>query len=216
MSDLESSTQTRILNAAVELLNESGEASLRMQSVAERAGMSTGAIYATFPSREALVAAAHVERMSRWTNQIMQGNRWLVPFDVTGVETEEHTFDGVVAELVGREGRTSRLAWAEGVAAAQFNPPLAAALHRSEREFLDSTAAQVRHMQDAGILRDDVDARAITAIRLAISIGVALTSRVYDDDPEFEAKLAHIWPLVASAFAVRKSPASAEPKPHRQ
>ena len=51
-----------MLQSAVELIAERGEAGLRLADVADRWGMSIGAIQHHFPSRDRLVAEAQLER----------------------------------------------------------------------------------------------------------------------------------------------------------
>src|SRR5512142_778687 len=54
-------TRSRVLAAAARLVAERGYDGVRMQEVAARAGVTTGAIYTHFPDRGALLAAAVAE-----------------------------------------------------------------------------------------------------------------------------------------------------------
>lgn len=58
-------TRDRLLTAVDELLAEHGWAACTLQAVARRAGLTTGAVYSTFGSRGALVAASILRRVDR-------------------------------------------------------------------------------------------------------------------------------------------------------
>jgi hypothetical protein len=77
---------------------------------------------------------------------------------------------------------------------------MASSLRTTERDFLDSVSAQVKEMQAAHIIRPELDERAVATIRMAIAVGVAVTARAYDDDPEFTDRLTHAWSFLAKAF----------------
>jgi len=205
LPDPEADTRTRILDATLRLLSESGEAALRVSTVAERAGLSTGAIYGLFASRESLIASAYVERIHNWT--VEATTRGASPAAVEDTHTNgDAALRAAVADLTTGEGREVRLAWADAAARAQFDPLLRTALRPTERAYLEYTATEVRKMQEAGLIRADVDPRAVAAVRSAIGIGVALVSRVYDDDPTFFEELITAWPLIFAAFAPPGSP----------
>jgi AcrR family transcriptional regulator len=196
--DAGQSTRERVLSATIAILEESGEAGLRLAAVADRAGLSTGAIYATFSSREALIATANVERIRRWTVDVIGVNTDRVPLDL-GPGTPEGR-DAVIRASLSPEGRSRRLAWAESAAHAMYDPVLAAVIQQTEREFLDFTAQQIEQMQHANVIRPELDARAMAALRMAVAVGVAVTSRAYDDDPDFTDRLVEAWPALAGAF----------------
>lgn len=57
-AEIAAETREAILNAACEIISEEGFESIRMRMVAERAGVSTGALHYHFDNREKLFAAA--------------------------------------------------------------------------------------------------------------------------------------------------------------
>src|SRR3954471_7516339 len=59
-------TRERLLEAVGELRAERGWAACSLQAVARRAGLTTGAVYSTFGSRGALLAAWMVHRVERF------------------------------------------------------------------------------------------------------------------------------------------------------
>ena len=192
------STRERIVAATISILEEGCEPGLRLSAVADRAGLSTGAIYAAFSSREALIATANVERIRRWTMDAVGTNTDRSPLDAAPPTPQIQ--ESVVRASLSPEGRARRLAWAESAAQAMHDPKLAEVVRATEREFLDYTAGQIEQLQGAHVIRPELDARAIAAIRMAIAVGVAVTARAYDDDPEFTDRLVEAWPILAGAF----------------
>jgi AcrR family transcriptional regulator len=193
------SARDRIIEATIDILGESGEARLRLSAVAERAGLSTGAIYGAFTSRQALIATANVARIRRWTVEAVRASADGSTSDARQAERAQ-VAEASVRVTLSPEGREQRLAWAESAAHAMYDPRLADVLHATEREFLDYTASQIELRQAEGVIRRELDPRAVATIRMAIAIGVAVTSRAYDDDPEFTDRLVEAWPYLSGAF----------------
>ncbi|MFL6417276.1 MAG: TetR/AcrR family transcriptional regulator [Bryobacteraceae bacterium] len=107
-------TRQRILDAALETLQESGFTSSTTDSIAERAGASKATIYRWWPTKASLLAEALRESVAEE-----------VPFPETGdlatdIELQLHNFIGL---LNGRLGK----AFKAFVGAAQSDPEVAAA-----------------------------------------------------------------------------------------
>jgi AcrR family transcriptional regulator len=62
----------RMLDAAVELIGESGVEGLRMREIGERADVGFGSFYSHFASKEELVAAVVADRVAAVTGPIME------------------------------------------------------------------------------------------------------------------------------------------------
>ena len=65
-ADRTEAMRTRLLDATLELISESGWASASMQKICERAGVSRGAQTHHFPTRESLLIASVEEMLSRY------------------------------------------------------------------------------------------------------------------------------------------------------
>ncbi len=61
----ETDTQQRLLNAAVRVLDVGGEQAIRVQEIADAAGVTKPSVYHFFGSREGLIERAQVERYQR-------------------------------------------------------------------------------------------------------------------------------------------------------
>ena len=71
MTDL-ADTRTRILEAAMSVIEDTGEGALRVQKIAESVGVREPSVYHFFKNREELVEAAHVERYRRSHLEMVQ------------------------------------------------------------------------------------------------------------------------------------------------
>ena len=67
----ETDTQQRLLNAAVRVLDVGGEQAIRVQEIADAAGVTKPSVYHFFGSREGLIERAQVERYQRGFGEII-------------------------------------------------------------------------------------------------------------------------------------------------
>ena len=125
-------TRERLLEAVGELRAERGWAACSLQAVARRAGLTTGAVYSTFGSRGALLAAWMVHRVERH-----------------GLPDDEPDLAGAVAAFArdhyastqdpeGLELITMQL---DLVRLAATDPPLAEALHEGYEQLMEGLVA---------------------------------------------------------------------------
>ena len=193
-------TRTAIINAAIAVITSEGEASLRVAGVARAAGVTTGAIYGQFESRDGLLAAARTEIVRRnvAANFEAQSAGAAGRADVNPLATEEY-FEAMAA-VFAPAARPLRLQWADAAAKAQNDPALAAAIAPLERQFMDTITTQIDYAIDRGWVRGDLDARAIAVLLYGTTIGICITSRVYDDEPDFVSQLVAAWRYMARAF----------------
>ena len=66
-------TAERLLEAAIRSMDADGEAGLRVDAVVSEAGVTIPVLYHHFGNREGLVRAAHVVRITRALDQIVDG-----------------------------------------------------------------------------------------------------------------------------------------------
>ncbi|MFC8824014.1 TetR/AcrR family transcriptional regulator [Streptomyces sp. NPDC057137] len=67
--------RARLIETMIELVNESGSASIQMRDVTERSGVALGTAYRYFRSKDHLQAAALVEWQGKVTRRILVSNR---------------------------------------------------------------------------------------------------------------------------------------------
>jgi AcrR family transcriptional regulator len=149
------STRTRIINAAIAMMDEGGEAAVRLGAIAENLGIKEPSIYHHFANRTELVTAAYVE----WYWQCLKTD---IPVEamMVLVETKEDYVRALrkTMEWSYRPERHHVRAIRLGVlGAAQRNPELAAAVNEINKKFLATVADSVLFAQQKGWLRADLN-----------------------------------------------------------
>jgi AcrR family transcriptional regulator len=183
-------------------MEQGGEPNVRVAEVARRAGVTTGAIYSNFESREGLIAAAHMVLMERALRSHML-IRLLADDRTTGHVDQDFAWREEAVEILGKEGRVRRRRWAEAALTAHRNEALEAAMVPIAREALEHVVAEIRHGQEMGWQRADLDPRAMAVFTVGATLGVAIMAGVYtNEDPDFTDKLLAAWPAIANAFLI--------------
>lgn len=161
-SDRGEGTRERLLNAAVELLEEGGYAAASVAAITERAGVAAGALYRHFPSK----AELFVEVFRKMAEEALAHLR-----EASGVSgTAADKLDAIVREYTSYSLSQPRLAWALG-----YEPvdPLVDAERLAYRQtYRERLAELLRHGIEAGELPEQ-DAE-LTAASLIGAISEAL------------------------------------------
>jgi AcrR family transcriptional regulator len=144
-----------MINVAVELIAEGGEASVRVSKIAEVVGVKEPSIYHHFKNRTELVTAAYVE----WYWQCLRTD---VPVDsimlvVDNREDYERALRKSMEWSYRPERHKDRAIRASVLGAAQTNPDLAVAINKINQRFLSSLADSLRLAQSKGWARADLD-----------------------------------------------------------
>lgn len=151
----ETSMRERMINVAVELIAEGGEASVRVSKIAEVVGVKEPSIYHHFKNRTELVTAAYVE----WYWQCLRTD---VPVDSMMLMVEnQNDYERALRKSMEwsyrPERHKDRAIRASVLGAAQTNPELAAAINEINRKFLNGLADSLRLAQSKGWARTDLD-----------------------------------------------------------
>jgi AcrR family transcriptional regulator len=163
-------TRQKIIDAAIDLFSESGYAATGLGEIIERAGMTKGALYHHFDSKQAL-ATAIIEQGAHLTGEALR------QVSESSSPAMENMIHGVfvVTDLVvwNKAARTSEqlirgLAEFSGVAAQVWD-------YR-----LDALTTQARLASEQGDLRDDVDPYAVSESILGAMLGAQLLSVTAD------------------------------------
>jgi len=152
------STRTRIINAAIEMMEAGGEVSVRLGAIAETLGIKEPSIYHHFKNRVELVNAAYVE----WYWQCLKTD---IPVEamMVLVETKEdyvRTFRKSMEWSYQPERHHARAIRLSILGAAQRNPELAVTINEINKKFLATIADSVLFAQEKGWVRSDLDAMA--------------------------------------------------------
>jgi len=157
--EIAESTKSRILNAAIAMMDEGGEAAVRLGAIAENLGIKEPSIYHHFTNRTELINAAYVE----WYWQCLKTD---IPVEamMVLVESKEDYVRAVrkTMEWSYQSGRHhSRAIRLSVLGAAQRNPELAVSINDINKKFLASIADAANVAQQKGWLRADLDPMAI-------------------------------------------------------
>jgi len=157
--EIAESTKSRILNAAIAMMDEGGEAAVRLGAIAENLGIKEPSIYHHFTNRTELINAAYVE----WYWQCLKTD---IPVEamMVLVESKEDYVRAVRKTMEWSyrpERHHSRAIRLSVLGAAQRNPELAVSINDINKKFLASIADAANVAQQKGWLRTDLDPMAI-------------------------------------------------------
>lgn len=157
--EIAESTKSRILNAAIAMMDEGGEAAVRLGAIAEILGIKEPSIYHHFTNRTELINAAYVE----WYWQCLKTD---IPVEAMMVLVE--TKDDYVRALrktmewsYQPERHHARAIRLSVLGAAQRNPDLAIAINDINKKFLATIADTALVAQQKGWVRTDLDPMAM-------------------------------------------------------
>ena len=153
------STKSRILNAAIAMMDEGGESAVRLGAIAENLGIKEPSIYHHFTNRTELINAAYVE----WYWQCLKTD---IPVEAMMVLVE--TKDDYVRALrktmewsYQPERHHARAIRLSVLGAAQRNPDLAIAINDINKKFLATIADAALAAQQKGWVSTDLDPMAM-------------------------------------------------------
>lgn len=200
-ADQAEATRERILAAAVELIDENGEAGLRVVEVGVRADISTASIYTHFANRDELVVAARIEQ---YLEAVGDDVRYI------GEVVERASNPGELVAMMREVSRAASandradLRWrrAEIVGAARRRPKLAAQLGKKQHEVNAELTRIAQRGQQRGLIDPKLDATALAVFVQAFTFGLLLA------DIDAEAGLdPESWLDVVSRFTTAVTPA---------
>jgi len=153
--EIAESTRSRILNAAIKMMETGGESSVRLSAIAEALDIKEPSIYHHFTNRTELVNAAYVE----WYWQCLKTE---IPVEamMVLVDSREEYVRAVRKSMEWSyqpERHHARAIRVSVLGAAQRNPDLAIAINDINKKFLATIADAASVAQQKGWLRADLD-----------------------------------------------------------
>ena len=153
--EIAESTRSRILNAAIKMMETGGESSVRLSAIAEALDIKEPSIYHHFTNRTELVNAAYVE----WYWQCLKTE---IPVEamMVLVDSKEDYVRAVRKSMEWSyrpERHHARAIRVSVLGAAQRNPDLAIAINDINKKFLATIADAALVAQQKGWLRADLD-----------------------------------------------------------
>ena len=173
-------TYNLILAEARRVIDDRGEAGLRVAELAERCNVAVGLLYHYFKDRQALIAAVRAQQFA----ELVDADIDTVDMNIVG----ETTVDGLLSAAVSNFGaniddekrRANRWGRLAILAASEHNQVLRSEISaqqiRSARALIDV----IEKAQAQGLVRTDISARAIALLVEAVPLGTVLA----DINPE--------------------------------
>ena len=173
-----------LLQAVVEIVAERGLDAVSVRHVADRAGVSIGAVQHHFPTKDAMLLAA-VEHVSAAYRADLERRLRDCPSYAEALRV-------LAVRLVGAEpgDRPGTAVWLAFVARAAVDPAIAA-VHRREWAELEATLAHV--LRDAAPGRTDPAADAATLLALVDGLAIAVAVEPDRMPPDRAAGLVTAW-----------------------
>lgn len=155
MTDI-SDTRTRILEAAMSVIEDTGEGALRVQKIAESVGVREPSVYHFFKNREELVEAAHIERYRRSHLEMVR------PFQAgAALADNAEDFRRIVKKILSlvysAEREDIRSTRMSVLGAAQTSPKIAEAIREINFEVFSKVAEVFATAQEKNWIRKEVD-----------------------------------------------------------
>lgn len=160
----------RILNAAVDVIDERGEAALRVQDIVRDAGVQVPVLYRHFGNREGLVQAAQLERLRRDLRSEMAVLHATI--DTAGSAEEFRTLmDTILARITSPDRRPPRARRVNVIGSTYGRPELVTQVADAQRVAIESIADLLARPVELGWLREGFEPRTFATWLAGTAIG---------------------------------------------
>ena len=166
-----------MLQSAAELIAELGEAHVRLVDVADRSGLSIGAIQHHFRSRDRLVAEAQLHRFVGPARADIEAIEAMLD-SARSADEVRAGFVAVTRAVVDRSRALQRMDRLSSLSAAHGRPDLYVAVQAQVSELSEQFAAAIRGLQVRGLVRGDVDPTALAVFVQAYALGMVIADLV--------------------------------------
>lgn len=178
-NDPKSSPRDAIIAATVRVIEESGEASVRVTEVARAAGVTQGMISYYFKDREGLISEANIER---FRTTVGEDNTAIVEA-ARNVRTRDEFFallQAITREIVSADRASNRRVRTSVIGSIANRPDLHATVAAVLADLVSGTEEVVRVALERGLISTTLHPRAIAEIVLSYTQGLV----VADLDPQ--------------------------------
>jgi AcrR family transcriptional regulator len=166
-------TMERALTVVGQILDEGGEASLRLADVSRRSGVSIGSLYHHFESREGLIRAA---RERQFLQSLPTDADDVADLLATSTTPEQFAtrLEQIIRTTQTPERAANRLRRVELIGAAAARPELLDAISATQTMVLDVGEALGQALKERGWLREGVEPRSLALFVQAVTLGRVL------------------------------------------
>ena len=172
-------TKDKLLFATVEVIDHSGETSVRVRDIAARAGVKEPSVYHYFGSRDGLIEAAQAHRYSRGLLEVIQVFDEYVR-SCEALEDFQNIIRRVIAAVVSPEREKVRAVRADVLGSAMTRPQLKRAVGQAQMTAHHLLANTISYAQEQGWVRPELNAIAFAAWYTGMVNGRV----VFEIDPE--------------------------------
>ncbi len=166
-----------ILELAIEMIDERGEAGIRVQELSDSVGVAITTLYRFFGSRDGLIEAAQAERYKR--QLLIDVERLSIGLDLCrDADDFRLVVERTVERLMFDDLRQQRLRRINALGSAQSRPELLGALAGAQDDVNCAMADVLASARDRGWIRADLDLHSfaawlsgITCARVLIELG---------------------------------------------
>jgi AcrR family transcriptional regulator len=166
-------TMERALVVVGQILDEGGEASLRLADVSRRSGVSIGSLYHHFESREGLIRAARERQFLQSLPTDADDVANLLATATTPEQFAER-LEQIVRITQTPDRAANRLRRVELIGAAAARPELLEAISATQTMVLDVGEALASAFKERGWLKDGIEPRSLALFVQAITLGRVL------------------------------------------
>ena len=152
----------RLLEATIEAIDAGGESAVRVQDIADAAGVQIPILYRKFGNREQLIQAAQIERLGRALDSEFRQIQAVVEHAITA-EQFRSVLDLILASLDSAERRAARWQRVNVIGSTYGRPELATAVSKLQSRTIRGVADALRRPQQLGWLREGLDLEAFAA-----------------------------------------------------
>ncbi len=171
-SDRSQAVTLSLLDAAVEVFAESGFEAARVAEIARRAGLTTGAIYARWRGKRALLVDAVGHVWPQFADLPAHGSHRPAP----------ETLAALGASLIDAGDAKSRDVLLEAFVSARRDDEFRAAVTRSMEQEADGLRHLVAGGKAQGLIDPEVSARVMVAFLQSLRLGIHLVASASDLD----------------------------------
>jgi AcrR family transcriptional regulator len=182
MTDQEGrSTRNRLIDAAAELIAEEGYERVGVLAVAQRAGLTNGAIYGNFRDKAQLLTAAIEMRLHRLFDVLDRGRQAHMP----PLEVIDRIARSMGLDTPDADRRLLMEAWT----AARRDPEIGVLVRERLERFEALVGALGEQARTSGELATDVDPATLARFGMAIALGYDLIHTAGVPEPDRESWL---------------------------
>jgi AcrR family transcriptional regulator len=170
MSEAGTETRNRLLNTAVEMLDELQEKDVSAAEILRRTGIARGSLYHFWDSIGELIQEAYLVRYSRYVEK----SGGVIKQMLAECQTKEEFFQGLtrVTELTQDPARkANRYERARILGMAEKNEDFRKALGKVQQELTDLFTEQFAEVQNRGWFNKNFDPRAAAVLIQAYTLG---------------------------------------------